>query len=89
MYFQPTGFEEVRATVPTGSPAPGKPSSFTWAPLVLGVFAMLYIRERRLFVLIKIKAKPRPQLQPQIDGWTRIFPRHRDAPATCSIPAPP
>lgn len=45
--------EEVRAAVLV-TRSPGKPIVYLGSLLlVLGVFAMLYIRERRLFVLIK------------------------------------
>ena len=54
VYFQLASFEEVRATVLQVTRSPGKPIVYLGSLLlVLGVFAMLYIRERRLFVLIK------------------------------------
>lgn len=54
IFMQLTGFDEVRASVLQVTRSPGKPIVFLGsALLVLGVFAMLYIRERRMFVLIK------------------------------------
>jgi cytochrome c biogenesis protein len=49
-----TGFEHRQATVLQVTRSPGKPVVYLGSLLlVLGVFAMLYIRERRLFVLLK------------------------------------
>lgn len=54
LYLQLTGFEQVQATVLQVTRSPGKPLVYLGSLLlVLGVFAMLYIRERRLFVLLK------------------------------------
>jgi len=54
VFFQLAGFDEVRATVLQVTRSPGKPIVYFGSLLlVLGVFAMLYIRERRLFVLVK------------------------------------
>ncbi|THF62357.1 cytochrome c biogenesis protein ResB [Pseudothauera nasutitermitis] len=54
LYLQLTGFEHLQATVLQVTRSPGKPLVYLGSLLlVLGVFAMLYIRERRLFVLLK------------------------------------
>lgn len=54
LYLQLTGYEQVQATVLQVTRSPGKPLVYIGSLLlVLGVFAMLYIRERRLFVLLK------------------------------------
>ena len=54
LYMQLTGYEQVQATVLQVTRSPGKPLVYIGSLLlVLGVFAMLYIRERRLFVLLK------------------------------------
>ena len=51
-YLQLTGYEHV--TVLQATRSPGKPLVYLGSLLLaLGVFAMLYIRERRLFVLFK------------------------------------
>ena len=53
-WLQLDGFEERHATVLQATRSPGMPLVYLGALLlVLGVFAMLYIRERRLFVLVK------------------------------------
>jgi cytochrome c biogenesis protein len=53
-YLQLTGYEQRQATVLQATRSPGKPLVYLGSLLlVLGVFAMLYIRERRLFVLFK------------------------------------
>ncbi len=86
VYLQLAGFDEVRATVLQVTRSPGKPIVYLGSLLlVLGVFAMLYVRERRLFVLIKIPGESPggPQLQPQVDG------RGRELPAATGTPSPP
>ena len=53
-YLQLTGYEQRQATVLQVTRSPGKPLVYLGSLLLaLGVFAMLYIRERRLFVLLK------------------------------------
>ncbi|MDR2015348.1 MAG: cytochrome c biogenesis protein ResB [Azoarcus sp.] len=53
-YLQLTNFEQRQASVLQATRSPGKPLVYFGSLLlVLGVFAMLYIRERRLFVLFK------------------------------------
>ncbi|THF60684.1 cytochrome c biogenesis protein ResB [Pseudothauera rhizosphaerae] len=54
LFMQLTGYEQVQASVLQVTRSPGKPLVYIGSLLlVLGVFAMLYIRERRLFVLLK------------------------------------
>jgi len=54
VYLQLTAYDERQATVLQATRSPGKPLVFLGSLLlVLGVFAMLYIRERRLFLLLK------------------------------------
>src|SRR5574340_1078743 len=54
IYLQLTSFEEVKASVLQVTRSPGQPVVYVGcALLVLGVFFMLYVRERRLFLLIK------------------------------------
>ncbi len=54
LYLQLTGYDHLQATVLQVTRSPGKPLVYLGSLLlVLGVFAMLYIRERRLFVLLK------------------------------------
>ena len=53
-YLQLDSFEERLATVLQATRSPGQPLVYLGSLLlVLGVFAMLYIRERRFFVLVK------------------------------------
>jgi cytochrome c biogenesis protein len=53
-YLQLTDYEQRQATVLQATRSPGKPLVYLGSLLLaLGVFAMLYIRERRLFVLFK------------------------------------
>lgn len=52
--LQLNGFEHVQATVLQATKSPGKYWVFLGSLLLtLGVFAMLYVRERRLFLLLK------------------------------------
>lgn len=52
--LQLTGFQQVQATVLQATRSPGKKWVYLGSLLlVAGVFAMLYIRERRFFALIK------------------------------------
>lgn len=54
VYLELAGFEEVKASVLQATRSPGKPVVYLGsALLVLGVMFMLYVRERRLFVLLK------------------------------------
>lgn len=54
LWFELKDFTEVRATVLQATRSPGKPWVYLGSLLLaLGVCAMLYIRERRLFVLLK------------------------------------
>ncbi|MDR1462230.1 MAG: cytochrome c biogenesis protein ResB [Azoarcus sp.] len=54
LYLQLTDYKHRQATVLQAARAPGKSLVYTGSLLLaLGVFAMLYIRERRLFVLLK------------------------------------
>ncbi len=54
VYFSMTGYDEVKASVFQLTRSPGK-SIVYWgcALLVLGIFAMFYIRERRVWLLVK------------------------------------
>lgn len=54
VFLQLMSYEERQATVLQATRSPGQPLVYLGSLLlVLGVFAMLYIRERRLFVLLK------------------------------------
>jgi cytochrome c biogenesis protein len=64
VYFQLRGFDEVKASVFQVTRSPGKNVVYLGCLLlVLGVFAMLYIRERRLWVW----------LRPDADGGVRTL----------------
>ncbi len=91
VYFQLTGFDEVRATVLQVTRSPGKPIVYFGSLLlVLGVFAMLYIRERRLFVLIKDSGETLVALSSNRRSMDvdDAFRRHRDAIAALIKPQP-
>jgi cytochrome c biogenesis protein len=54
VYLQLTGFEEVKASVFQVTRSPGKNIVYAGCLfLVLGIFAMLYIRERRLWIWLR------------------------------------
>lgn len=54
VYLQLSGFEEIKASVLQVTRSPGKTVVYLGCILlVLGVFSMLYIRERRLWVWVK------------------------------------
>ncbi|GHT86873.1 cytochrome c biogenesis protein [Betaproteobacteria bacterium] len=53
-YLQLSAYEQRQASVLQASRSPGKPLVYLGSLLlVIGVFAMLYVRERRLFVLLR------------------------------------
>jgi cytochrome c biogenesis protein len=61
VYLQLTGYEEVQASGLQLTRSPGKNIVYTGSVLlILGVFAMFYIRERRIWLLVK----PEDQGQP-------------------------
>jgi cytochrome c biogenesis protein len=83
-YLQLTSFEQRHATILQATRSPGKPLVYLGSLLlVLGVFAMLYIRERRLFVLLKkdeaLVAMSSGRKTIDLD---EAFARHRDGLAT-------
>jgi len=91
VYFQLTAFDEVRATVLQVTRSPGKPIVYLGSLLlVLGVFAMLYIRERRLFVLIKGSGEALVALSSNRRSMDvdEAFRHHRDALAALLQPSP-
>lgn len=54
VYLQLNGFDEIKASVFQVTRSPGKKVVYTGCLfLVLGVFCMLYIRERRLWILVR------------------------------------
>ncbi|MDD3352730.1 cytochrome c biogenesis protein ResB [Zoogloea sp.] len=90
LYFQLKAFEEVRATVLQVTRSPGKPIVYLGSLLlVLGVFAMLYVRERRLFVLIKDSGEALVALSSNRKSMDvdESFRQHRDAIATLLAPS--
>ena len=92
VFFQLAGFDEVRATVLQVTRSPGKPIVYFGSLLlVLGVFAMLYIRERRLFVLIKDSGEALVALSSNRKSMDveESFRRHRDGLAAALKPATP
>ena len=83
-YLQLTGFEQRQATILQATRSPGKTLVYSGSLLlVIGIFAMLYIRERRLFLLFK---KDEALLAMSCDRKTidldETFARHRNDLAT-------
>jgi cytochrome c biogenesis protein len=57
LYLQMTNYKQIQASIFQVARAPGKVVVYTGAVLlILGVFAMLYIRERRVWFLVKDRA---------------------------------
>ncbi|MGC3963386.1 MAG: cytochrome c biogenesis protein ResB [Rhodocyclaceae bacterium] len=82
VYLQLVSFEQVQATVLQATRSPGKPLVYLGSLLlVLGVFAMLYVRERRLFILLKADGRILMALSTNRQGLDagEQFARHRDA----------
>ncbi|MDR2259878.1 MAG: cytochrome c biogenesis protein ResB [Azoarcus sp.] len=80
-YLQLNAYEQRQATILQATRSPGKPLVYSGALLLaLGVFGMLYIRERRLFVLLKnnetLVAMSSNRKTIDLD---ETFARHRDA----------
>ena len=82
VYLQLAGFDEVKASVFQLTRSPGKPIVY-WgcALLVVGIFAMLYLRERRLWLLIKPNGEARLGFSSTRRGFDidEEFARHRAA----------
>jgi cytochrome c biogenesis protein len=82
LYLQLSGFDEVKASVLQLTRSPGKAIVY-WgcAFLVLGIFAMFFIRERRLWFLIKPSGEVRMALSSNRSSLDvdEEFARHRDA----------
>ncbi len=82
VYLQLEQFEQVQASVLQATRSPGKKWVYLGSLLlVLGVFAMLYVRERRLFVLLKrdgsaLVAFSANRISMDVE---REFAQHRDA----------
>ena len=91
-HLQLTSYEQRRATILQATRSPGKPLVYFGSLLLtLGVFAMLYIRERRLFVLFKkdeaLLAMSSGRKTIDLD---ETFARHRDGlAAVLGASAPP
>lgn len=82
VYLQLSQFEEIQASVLQATRSPGKKWVYLGSLLlVLGVFAMLYVRERRIFVLIKRDGKALFALSSNRVSLDveREFAQHRDA----------
>jgi cytochrome c biogenesis protein len=80
-YLQLTDYEQKQATVLQATRSPGKPLVYLGSLLlVLGTFAMLYIRERRLFVLLKNnEALMAISSNRKTIDLDEVFARHRNA----------
>ena len=82
VYLQLAGFDEVKASVFQLTRSPGKPIVY-WgcALLVVGIFAMLYLRERRLWLLVKPGGEAKLAFSSTRRGFDvdEEFARHRAA----------
>lgn len=82
VYLQLAGYNEVKASVFQLTRSPGKPIVY-WGCglLVLGIFAMLYLRERRLWLLIKPDGEAKLAFSSTRRGFDidQEFARHRAA----------
>ena len=82
VYLQLSGFDEVKASVFQLTRSPGKPIVY-WgcALLVVGIFAMLYLRERRLWLLVKHGGEAKLAFSSTRRGFDvdEEFARHRAA----------
>ncbi|MDR2924367.1 MAG: cytochrome c biogenesis protein ResB [Azoarcus sp.] len=80
LYLKLDSFEQRQATILQATRSPGKPLVYLGSLLLtLGVFAMLYIRERRLFVLLKQgEALVAMSSGRKSVGLEEIFARHRE-----------
>jgi cytochrome c biogenesis protein len=93
-YLQLSAYEQRQASVLQATRSPGKPFVYLGAVfLTVGVFAMFYVRERRLFVLLKhgkiVVAMSSNRKAIDVD---ETFARHRDALAAAlqaTFPPPP
>jgi len=81
VYLQLAEFEEVKASVFQMTRSPGRNIVYVGcALLIIGVFAMLYIRERRLWLLIKDgEAVLAMQCNRKTLDFEQEFERHRNA----------
>jgi len=82
LYLQLAGFDEVKASVFQLTRSPGKNVVYLGcALLVLGMFAMFFVRERRLWLLVKSSGEVKFAFSSnrQTLDMTEEFIRHRDA----------
>jgi cytochrome c biogenesis protein len=82
IYMQMSGFDEIKASVFQLTRSPGKPIVYLGcALLVLGIFAMFYLRERRLWLLVKPGGQSRMAYAPtrRTLDEDQAFTDHRDA----------
>ena len=82
LYLQMAGYEEVKASVFQLTRSPGKNIVYLGcALLVLGVFAMFFVRERRLWLLVKASGEVKFAFSSnrRTLDMTEEFARHRDA----------
>lgn len=82
VYMQMSGFDEIKASVFQLTRSPGKPIVYLGCGLlVLGIFAMFYLRERRLWLLIKSDGVAKLAYSPtrRTLDEDEMFSTHRDA----------
>ena len=82
LYLQMAGFDEVKASVFQLTRSPGKNIVYLGCTLlVLGVFAMFFVRERRIWLLVKSSGEVKFAFSSNRHtlDMTEEFTRHRDA----------
>ena len=82
VYMQISGFDEVKASVFQLTRSPGKPIVYLGCGLlVLGIFAMFYLRERRLWLLVRSDGIAKLAYSPtrRTLDEDKAFAMHRDA----------
>lgn len=81
LYLQMSGYEEVKASVFQLTRSPGKNIVYAGCLLlVLGIFAMFYVRERRLWLLVKASGEVKFAFSPNRPSldMSEEFERHRN-----------
>jgi cytochrome c biogenesis protein len=81
LYLQMSGYDEVKASVFQLTRSPGKNIVYAGCVLlVLGIFAMFYVRERRLWLLVKASGEVKFAFSPNRPSldMSEEFERHRN-----------
>ena len=81
LYLQMSGYDEVKASVFQLTRSPGKNIVYAGCVLlVLGIFAMFFVRERRLWLLVKASGEVKFAFSPNRPSldMSEEFERHRN-----------